>query len=54
MEEIESVCSRLIIIDKGKIIEQGNKDEIKKKYKEKGLDSLEEIFLQLTGKELRD
>jgi len=54
MEEVESICSRLIIIDQGIIIEQGDKDELKKKYKEGGLNSIEEIFLHLTGKELRD
>lgn len=54
MEEVEVICSRLIIIDNGKIIEQGDKDELKKKYKESGLNSIEEIFLHLTGKELRD
>ncbi|MEG2291067.1 MAG: ABC transporter ATP-binding protein [Clostridium sp.] len=54
MEEVESICSRLIIVDEGVIIEEGDKEEIKKKYKEKGLNSLEEIFLYLTGKELRD
>ncbi|OPJ64140.1 ABC transporter ATP-binding protein [Clostridium oryzae] len=51
MEEVESVCSRIIIMDEGKIIEQGSKDELKDKYCK---DNLEEIFLQLTGKELRD
>lgn len=54
MEEVESICSRLIIVDEGVIIEEGDKEEIKKRYKEKGLNSLEEIFLYLTGKELRD
>lgn len=54
MEEVEAICSRLIIIDKGNIIEAGYKEDIKSKYKEKGLNNLEEIFLYLTGKELRD
>lgn len=54
MEEVEAICSRLIIVDKGEIIEEGNKEEIKEKYKKEGLNNLEEIFLYLTGKELRD
>ncbi|WP_286184095.1 ABC transporter ATP-binding protein [Clostridium sp. CCUG 7971] len=54
MEEVESICSRIIVIDNGSIIESGDKEEIKAKYKEKGLNNLEEIFLYLTGKELRD
>lgn len=51
MEEVESVCNKIIIMDEGTIIEQGAKEEIKKKYRK---ESLEEIFLELTGKELRD
>lgn len=51
MEEVESICSRLIIMDEGTIIEQGTKEELKSKYSK---DNLEEVFLELTGKELRD
>ncbi|MCB2296235.1 ABC transporter ATP-binding protein [Clostridium tagluense] len=54
MEEVDAICSRIIILDKGEIIEQGNKDAIKEKYRAKGLNSLQEIFLNITGKELRD
>jgi ABC-2 type transport system ATP-binding protein len=54
MEEVETICTRLLIMDKGKIIQEGSKEEIKKMYAEKGLHNLEEIFLNLTGKELRD
>lgn len=51
MEEVESVCTRLIIMDEGNIIEEGLKDELKTKYSK---DNLEDIFLELTGKALRD
>jgi ABC-2 type transport system ATP-binding protein len=54
MEEVETICTKLIIMDNGQIIEEGNKEDIKEKYKGKGLFNLEEIFLHLTGKELRD
>lgn len=54
MEEVEAVCNRLIILDNGNIVESGYKDEIKTKYRSKGLNNLEEIFLYITGKELRD
>jgi len=54
MEEVEAICSKLIIMDKGIIIEEGDKEEIKLKYKKQGLNNLEEIFLSLTGTELRD
>lgn len=54
MEEVEAICSKLIIIDKGSVIEEGEKEDIKLKYKKMGLNNLEEIFLSLTGTELRD
>jgi ABC-2 type transport system ATP-binding protein len=38
-------------MDEGTIIEEGTKEQLKNKYSK---DNLEEIFLQLTGKELRD
>lgn len=33
MEEVEIICDRIIILDKGKIIAQGTSDELKKKAK---------------------
>lgn len=54
MEEVESICSKIIIVDNGLVIEEGQKEDIKRKYSEQGLTNLEEIFLHLTGKELRD
>ena len=52
LEEAEGLCSYLAIIDEGKIITRGSLDEIRK---ENNTDSdLEDIFLELTGKELRD
>ena len=51
MEEVESICTKLIIMDEGTIVEEGTTEELKNKYSK---DNLEEIFLQLTGKALRD
>ena len=31
MEEVEIICDRIIILDKGKILAQGTSDELKKK-----------------------
>ncbi len=56
MEEIEAICSRIAIMDNGKIIAVGTKAELVElvtKDKEDDL-SLEEVFLTLTGKKLRD
>ena len=53
MEEAENLCHKVAIMDKGKIIIEGNpKDLIQKYDQENG--NLENVFLSLTGKELRD
>lgn len=56
MEEVEAICTRIAIMDNGKIIACGTKDEIKNLVrKDPSQDiSLEEVFLTLTGKTLRD
>jgi ABC-2 type transport system ATP-binding protein len=53
MEEAANLCHKVAIMDKGKIIIEGNpKDLINKYDREDG--NLENVFLSLTGKELRD
>jgi len=52
MEEAEKYCSQIAIIDQGSIIEHGVPDELVKKHT--GCANLEEIFLKLTGRKLRD
>ena len=59
MEEVEILCDRIIILDKGKIIAEGTSEELKKqsKIEEKMVrvgPTLNDVFLSLTGKELRD
>lgn len=56
MEEVEAICTRIAIMDNGKIIACGTKEELKNLIrKDKTEDvSLEEVFLTLTGKKLRD
>lgn len=44
MKEMEEMSDRVIFIDKGRIIETGSPDEIKRKY---GRADLEEVFLML-------
>ena len=51
MEEAEKVAQRIAIIDHGKIITMGTSEELKKQT---GTDSLEEAFLKLTGKQIRE
>lgn len=55
MEEVEAICTRIAIMDEGKIIACGTSEELKRLVKEdsEGI-TLEEVFLTLTGKRLRD
>lgn len=50
MEEAEKVAQRIAIIDQGKIVAQGDVDQLEKLTK---TDSLEEAFLKLTGGTIR-
>lgn len=54
MEEIEAICSRIAIMDQGKLIEDMDKEKLRLAYREQGCVSLEDIFLKLTGTQLRD
>lgn len=54
MEEIEALCNHIVIADHGSVIEDTSKEELHKRYKEKGYSSMEDIFLHLTGVDLRD
>ncbi|MGZ4048864.1 MAG: ABC transporter ATP-binding protein [Bacteroidia bacterium] len=51
MEEAEHLCSTIAIIDHGQIITQGEPKVLIKEY---ATENLEELFLKLTGKKLRD
>ncbi|HLC82226.1 MAG TPA: ABC transporter ATP-binding protein [Bacteroidia bacterium] len=51
MEEAENLCSDIAIIDHGEIIASGKPKAV---IKEHGADNLEQLFLKLTGKTLRD
>ena len=56
MEEVDAICSDICIIDHGQIIAKGTNDELKAlvKHDDGSAASLEEVFLQLTGRSLRD
>lgn len=55
MEEVEAICTRIAIMDNGKIIACGTSEELKRMVSDTGTDiTLEEVFLTLTGKKLRD
>lgn len=52
MEEAEHLCTRVAIMDQGKIISAGKPTELLAKHPE--FKNLENIFIHLTGKDLRD
>lgn len=55
MEEVEAICTRIAIMDNGKIIACGTSEELKKLVSNGSAEiTLEEVFLTLTGKKLRD
>ena len=51
IEEAQELCSRIGIIDNGRLVEQGSPAAL---LQQSGRGNLEELFLHLTGKELRD
>ena len=50
MEEAETLCDRIIIIDEGKILREGNLQELL----DENSRNLDELFINLTGKHLND
>jgi len=52
MEEAENLCTRVSIIDRGRIVSTGNPKELVAEHPE--FKNLENLFLHLTGKGLRD
>ncbi|MBL4931379.1 ATP-binding cassette domain-containing protein [Clostridium paridis] len=46
MKEVEKLCDRVVIIHKGKLIEQGTVEYLKEKYNN---NDLEEVFVSLVG-----
>ena len=54
MEEADRLCNRLGIIDHGQLIALGTPDELKSRIGAPDDVTLEEVFLSLTGRSLRD
>ncbi|HAA59269.1 MAG TPA: ABC transporter [Myxococcales bacterium] len=52
MEEVEQLCSRVAIVDNGSVLTEGEPWELLAQKPE--CDNLEQLFLALTGKQLRD
>ena len=54
MEEADRLCDRIGIMDNGRIIAIGMPAELKAQVGDPGKTTLEEVFLNLTGRSLRD
>ena len=56
METVEAICTRIAIMDNGRIIVVGTREELVRLVTDDQNSniSLEEVFLTLTGKKLRD
>lgn len=52
LEEVEQLCSQIVIIDDGKIVESGSTDELLAKVR--GCSTLTELYLRRTGGDPRD
>ena len=54
MEEADHLCDRLGIMDNGRMIRLGNPSELKSEIGDPSEVTLESVFLELTGRSLRD
>jgi ABC-2 type transport system ATP-binding protein len=52
LEEAERICTHLGIIDEGKLISEGTRMAIMAEHSD--CQNLEQVFLKLTGKNIRD
>lgn len=58
MDEADSLCDRLAILNKGQVIVEGTPSQLKKDHARRhgltALPSLEEVFMEVTGRRLED
>ncbi len=54
MEEADHLCDRLGIMDHGNMIRIGSPEELKSEFGDPNEVTLEQVFLELTGRNLRD
>ena len=54
MAEAEALCDQISIIDRGEFIARGTPEELKSVITKEGKVTLEDVFLELTGKDLAE
>jgi ABC-2 type transport system ATP-binding protein len=58
MDEADALCDRLAIVDKGRIVVEGTPQALKEEYMRRhelsALPSLEDVFMEVTGRSLED
>jgi ABC-2 type transport system ATP-binding protein len=53
MEEAERLCDRIVIVDHGRVLADDTREGLQARAGSAGA-SLEAVFLELTGRDLRD
>jgi ABC-2 type transport system ATP-binding protein len=54
LEEVEALCSRVLMLDRGRIVADGTAAELKVRHGETPGATLEDVFLRLTGRSFGD
>ena len=54
MDEVERVCTHGAIIDEGRVILQGTREELLAEARKRGGTGLEDLFFHLTGRRIRE
>ena len=54
LEEADRLCDRVVILDRGRILDEGAPAELRSRHGGAAAVSLEEVFLRLTGKSFGD
>ena len=54
LAEAETLCSRVIVLDRGRVLADASPKELRSEFGDNGKASLEEVFLRLTGKTFED